>query len=282
MATVLDTLQKGTGYLEKHGVEDARLNMQHLIAHTLKCDRMQVYVNFDRDLSETQLEILRDLTRRRARGEPLQHLLGDVPFCGFTFRSDRRALIPRQETEELTERCARLDLPLGARILDLGCGCGVIGLSLAGLLAPKNPEVTLSDISPEALSLAEENRDSLGLTDRVALVQSDLFSSITGRFHLIVSNPPYISRSEETSLSREVRNDPEIALYGGESGTEIIAALLASAGQHLEPGGLIALEFGIGQDETVAGLAGDAGFEKIRVEPDLCGVKRFLFAIWGS
>jgi release factor glutamine methyltransferase len=284
MATVLDTLQKGTAYLEKHGVDEARLNMQLLLAHALKCERMQLYLDFDRVLDETQLEKLRELTKRRGRGEPLQHLLGTVEFCGREFLTDARALIPRPETEELVERLSRdLRAPAreGLRILDLGTGSGVIGLSLAADLAEFSPLVTLVDVSPEALALAGENLARLGLdAARVRLVESDLFAGVAGRHDLIVANLPYIPESERTALSREVRRDPDLALFGGgEAGTEIMERCLADCAGHLEPGGRVALEFGEGQGPRLAAAAAAGGLDGVEIVKDLSGCERFLFAV---
>lgn len=278
MATVLDTLKKGTEYLAKHGVEDARLNMQYLLAHVLKCNRMQIYVDFDRELTEPQLGALRTMTLARAKGQPLQHLLGTTEFFGLEFKTDQRALIPRPETEELTELCSKLPLPPEPKILDLGCGSGVIGLSLARLLAERHPDLVLADISPEALELAEENRKALVPDAKVRLVQSDLFSNLPGAFHLIVANLPYIPNSEQTQLSREVQKDPPVALYGGETGTEIILRLIDEAESHLETGGVLALEFGLGQEEIIKSAIVNKKFDNIQVLRDLRQVYRFLFA----
>jgi len=278
MPTLLDTLKKGTEYLERHGVTEARLNMENLLAHALRCDRMQLYLDFDRPLAENQLSVLRDLTKRRARGEPLQHLTGSVEFCGHEFLSDRRALVPRPETEELVAKLLAREWPTPVRILDVGTGSGVIGLSLALQLAPCSPEVTLSDISPDALDLARENAERLGLaTGPVSFVSGDLLDGITGRFHLIAANLPYIPSGEAPSLSREVLRDPPEALFGGEAGTEFMVRLLGDAIPHLEPGGLIALEFGIGQADVLRTTAEDGGWTDVRVERDLSGIDRFLF-----
>ena len=282
MPTVLDTLQKGTAYLEKHGVEEPRLNMQYLLAHALRCERMQLYMDFDKPIEEPELGKLRDLTKRRAQGEPLQHLMGTVEFCGREFASDHRALIPRPETEELVERLRKVrDWPHGVRLLDMGTGSGVIGLSLAGDLAEKSPQVVLADTCPEALSLAAENRERLGLDQAaVTLVKSDLFSAIEGRFDLIVANLPYVPESERTDLSREVRRDPELALFGGgERGTEIMLRFLKEVPAYLQPGGLVAMEFGEGQAEELAKAATEAELESVEIVIDLSGHARFLFAV---
>lgn len=279
MPTVLDTLTKGADYLAKHGVEDARLNMEHLIAWVLKCDRMQVYVQFDQELVEPKISQLRELTMRRSKGEPLQHLLGSVEFCGLEFKTDDRALIPRPETEELTDRCSKLTLPSPLRVLDMGCGSGVIGLSLAHLLADKNPSIVLVDLSSEALALAEENRQALVPEADIHLIESDLFSNVEGVFDLIVANLPYIPKGDQTTLSREVQRDPSLALYGGEVGTELIERFFQELAPHIESGGRIALEYGIHQEESIATLAASAKFESIEIISDLSGVNRFLLAV---
>ena len=208
MATILDTLKKGTEYLEKYEVEDARLNMEHLIAHVLKIDRMQLYLDFDRPIPEPALESLRELTKLRSKGEPLQHILGSVEFCDLEFKSDARALVPRPETEEMVSLILSHDWPEKISLLDIGCGSGVIGLSLVHHLGDRIERAVLSDISSEALALTAENAESLSLTDRVELVESDLLENITGHFDLIAANLPYIPSAEETSLSREVQARP--------------------------------------------------------------------------
>ena len=279
MPTLLDTLQKGTAYLEKHGIEEARLNMQHLIAHTLKCDRMQLYVDFDRPMDEPALVTLRELLKRRGDGEPLQHLLGNVEFCDLVFKSDDRALIPRPETEELADKLLKVTTwPDSPKILDMGCGSGIIGLTLASKI--KGAEVLLADISGEALSLAKENAETLSI--EAEFVESDLFSNITkdhGPFDLIVANLPYIPDSEITKLSREVQRDPTTALAGGEIGTEIMDRLMSEAPGYLSENGRIALEFGIDQAEALTKSAEAAGFEKVKVIRDFAGIERFLFAV---
>lgn len=278
MATILDTLKKGTEYLQKHEVEEARLNMEWLIAHVLKVGRMQLYIDFDRDIPESALESLRDLTKRRGRGEPLQHLLGTVEFCDLDFKTDGRALIPRPETEDLTRRLLAREWPRDAAILDLGCGSGVIGLSLAHGLMGKGVSVTLADVSPEALSLAKENAIVLPEGSEVRFVESDLFSAIEGTYDLIAANLPYIPDADETELSREVRRDPALALYGGPLGTEIMDRFLRESAAYLNPGGLIAMEFGIGQAETLRLLAEDLGYDPVEIQSDMGGIERFLFA----
>ncbi|MFN0127730.1 MAG: N5-glutamine methyltransferase family protein [Verrucomicrobiales bacterium] len=156
MKTILEVLTAGASFLERKGVESPRLNMEHLLAHALGMRRMDLYRQFDRPVSESELAPLREWTTRRASGEPLQHLLGTVEFHRFSFRSDGRALIPRPETEELVEKIiARRRKNPPHWILDMGCGSGVIGLSLAAMFS--DAHVILADASPTALELARQN-----------------------------------------------------------------------------------------------------------------------------
>lgn len=280
MATILDTLKKGAEYLQRHEVDEARLNMELLIAHVLKVGRMQLYLDFDRPLTEPQIATLRELTVRRGKGEPLQHLLGKVEFCDLDFLTDSRALVPRPETEELTRHLLAQGWSEGVAILDMGCGSGIIGLSLAHHLADRGARVTLADVSGDALALARENAERL-LPGAASLtfVESDLFSGLAaGRFDLVVANLPYIPRSAETALSREVLRDPPLALYGGETGTEVMIRFLDEVSDHLKPGGKIAMEFGIEQGPELAGLAEARGFSEVTLRKDLGGIERFLFA----
>lgn len=278
MTTVLDILQKGTDFLARKGVGESRLTMQNMLAHRLGCERMQLYVDFDRALTEADVEALREWVKRRSTGEPLQHILGSVEFCGRTFVVDARALIPRPETEELVEMLiARLKQP-PARLLDVGCGSGVIGLSLASHFGGETTAV-LVDAFEAALSLAEENRQALEI-ENATLLTSDLFAALDPKspFDLIVANLPYIASGEIDGLDREVQRDPRTALDGGQSGLEIMLRFLADCPKFLNPTGLIAMEFGEGQADELSKAAKIAGLENIEIVKDLSGHQRFLFA----
>ncbi len=275
MTTVLETIDGGTRYLEKRGVEDARRNMQMLVARQLGCTRMELYLQFDRPLEESALAPLREMLRKRGEGVPLQHLLGSVGFHKHEFKTDARALIPRPETEELAEWVLSWELPGSQRVLDMGCGSGVIGLTLAA--ARPEWDVTLADVSPEALELARENAASLRL-GRVSLVESDLFSRVDGAFDVIVGNLPYVPESERATMAREVLHDPALALFGGADGLDVIRRFVERAFGHLVPGGRLVMEIGHDQAAAVRSLLDACGFTGIDVKSDLSGIARFPVA----
>jgi release factor glutamine methyltransferase len=278
--TVLEVLQSMTAYFKKSRIDNPRLNAEHLLAHVLGCTRMELYLEFEKNLGETELATLRQLVRRRGQGEPLQHLLGTVEFCGYTFLCDKRAMVPRPETEELVELLLQSTVHHPpSNILDVGTGSGVIALSLAA----KFPEAQIHaiDLSEEALELAHENAQQLGLSARVDFAKSDLLKNIRGKFDLIVANLPYISSQDRHLLSREVLHDSEVALFGGARGDELIRELIEQAPPHLRPGGLLALEAGIGQSEALSGVLTQKKYRDICWKNDYSGTSRFMFARYG-
>ena len=274
MTTVLETLDKGTAYLAKKGIEDARRNMQQLVAHQLGCTRMDLYLRFDQPLEESDLAPLRDLLKRRGDGVPLQHLLGSVTFHRRDFKTDSRALIPRPETEELAEWLLKhAALPANPRVLDMGCGSGVLGLTLAAEVP--GSQVTLADLSPNALALARENATLLEIAN-ATFVESDLFAALAGQpFDLIVANLPYVPETDRASLSKEVSHDPDLALFGGPDGLDVIRRFIPAAKDHLAPGGWLAMEIGIDQSAEVESLLRAATLTDVLTLKDLSGIPRF-------
>jgi release factor glutamine methyltransferase len=279
--TVLEVLQSTTGYFQKHNVESPRLNAEHLLAHVLGRKRIELYLEFERELKESELTPLRGLVKRRVEGEPLQHLLGTVEFCGRTFACDKRALVPRPETEQLVELLVsnfKSEIANG-RVVDVGTGSGVIALSLAG--EHPEAEIVATDISENALALARENADRLGLGAHVHFLKSDLLENVEGTFDVIAANLPYISTEQRQTLSREVLRDPDVALFAGVPGDKLLRELIAQAPPWLRPGGLLALEIGSGQEETLVAAMTEKNYRDIWAENDYSGVKRFLFARYG-
>ena len=279
--TVLEVLQSSAEYFKKRNVESARLNAEHLLAYVLGRKRLELYLEFERALTETELAPLRDLVRRRGQGEPLQHLLGSVEFCGQTFLCDKRALVPRPETEQLVEMLSSKIQPAGAtlRIVDVGTGSGVIALSLAAKFP--NAKVNGVDISDEALALARENAARLNLSDEVQFSKGNLLESFDERFDVIVANLPYVATHERASLAREVLRDPEIAVFAGDQGDEMIRALIDQVPARAEPNALLALEIGLDQSERLSVLLREKNFHDIEAERDYAGKLRFLFGRYG-
>ena len=278
--TVLEVLQSTTAYFKKRDIEGARLNAEHLLAHALNRKRIELYLEFERPLTEAELAPLRELVRRRGQGEPLQHLLGTVEFAGRVFLCDKRALVPRPETEELVERIIQsASAARPSAIVDVGTGSGVIALSLAAQFP--EAEVDAVDISEEALALARENATRLDLSGRVRFAKSDLLTGIEGSFDLIAANLPYVAKGDRSSLSREVLHDPAVAVFGGERGDEVVRELIGAARDRLRPGGMLALEVGIGQADDLAELLAEKNYHDIASIRDYCGVTRFLFGRYG-
>lgn len=276
MTTILEVLEKGTKYLSTKGVADPRLNMEHMVAHELGLKRMDLYVRFDQPLEDSTLASLREKLKKRGEGIPLQHLNGTVHFHKYEFHCDARALIPRPETEELVEIILKNTFPKPARILDLGCGSGVIGLSLAKELGENCAELTLADFSPDALSLAKEN--AISLEQETIFNHTDLFSDLTGQFDLIAANLPYVALRDRETLEKELAHDPEIALFSGEDGLDLIRIFVKEVFEKLTPGGLLAMEVGYDQGEIVCDLLKENGLIDVQLKKDLSGIARFPLA----
>lgn len=279
MRTVLEIIKMSADFLGGKGVEQPRLNAELMVGHALGLKRMQLYLQFERPLAESELETIRGYLRRRGQREPLQYILGETDFLGMALKTDRRALIPRPETEYLV---SLLTEKMGAsprRVLDLGTGTGAIALALATHWP--EAQVLATDVSTDALALAQENVEQVGLGGRVQLLQSDWYQQVPAdaRFDLIVSNPPYLSDREADETLVEVKNfEPRIALTPGGLGLESIQRIIAGAPAHLNEGGLVAMETGIAQHEAIAGLLVTAGFSRHEFLPDLTGRPRFAWA----
>jgi release factor glutamine methyltransferase len=248
MKSVLEVLQLSTRFLQDRNVDKPRRLVEELLSSLLHCRRMDLYMQFDRPLEEGELSTLREWLKRVIQNEPVQYILGEVDFFGCTIKVDRRALIPRPETELLVEHIAKK--VKGQKTLwDVCTGSGCIGISLK----KKFPhlEVSLSDISPEAISLARENGVKNGVD--VAFYEGDLLAPFQGRkVDIVVSNPPYIATNEFLTLDPSVRDfEPKQALIGGDRGLSFYERLAAEIPEYLNPGGLVFLEIGSAQGKDV-------------------------------
>jgi release factor glutamine methyltransferase len=280
--TVLETIQRSAEFLTQKGVDSPRLQAELLLAHVLKLPRMRLYLNFERTLTLTELDGMRDVVKRRGRREPLQHIVGSTSFCGYEIAVDRRVLVPRPETEVLAELGWEFLSTLNSRpstCLDFGTGSGCLAVALA-MKCPQ-VQVTALDISPEALALARENVARHDLADRVRLVEGDRFAALPtdARFDLIISNPPYIPAAEIATLQPEVREfDPRAALDGGADGLDFIRQLAVEAGAFLAQGGRLMFEFGDGQADAARGIFTGQNWVVEAVREDYSQRPRFLVA----
>jgi release factor glutamine methyltransferase len=279
METILSILTKTTAFFSKYGIESPRLDAELLLAHVLGCNRLKLYTEFERPLTEETLAILRPLLKRRAAREPIQYIIGNTDFMDFTLTTDRRALIPRPETEELVELIVetfRTGSKTPASILDLGTGTGAIACALARQYP--GSRVTATDCSADALSLARENVQTLALQERVTLRQSHWFAAVEGTFDLIVSNPPYLADAELSEVAPELlKHEPHGALSSGPTGMEAIEVLLREAPRFLTPAGTLFLETGSGQREAILQLASELGYgDRLQCRNDLNRRHRFV------
>ncbi len=282
MLSLLEIITKTTEFFASRGVESPRLNAEQIVGHALGLKRMQLYVQFERLLTTAELDQIRPLVKRRAQREPLQHILGTVEWGGLILKCDKRALVPRPETEELFELVLEKVRPTeGAplRVLDLGTGTGALALALAK--AWPTARVTALDASEDALSLARENAAALGLVERVNFLKSDWFSvlPLDARYEVIVSNPPYLTGDEVASAEPEVRiHDPMTALVAADEGMADLRVILGGAKSRLVEGGLLALETGVDQHPALVAAAEQAGLAGVESRKDLSGRDRFITA----
>jgi release factor glutamine methyltransferase len=274
--TPLKLLSWTQGFFARSEVDAPRLTAELLLAHALRCDRVRLYLDFDKPLGEPELTAFRELVKRRAAGEPTAYLVGKKEFYGRPFRVDRRVLVPRPETELLVE-AALGALPAGGAALDLCTGTGCIALTLA--LEKPGVRVAAVDLSPDALAVARDNATALGA--EVELLQGDLFAPLPPerRFDVIASNPPYIPSGELPGLSREVRQEPALALDGGPDGLAVARRLVAEARARLAPGGTLLVELHESHAESLPALCRAAGFAKVALHKDLAGLPRFVVAV---
>ena len=261
--------------------DEARLKCEWLTSRILDCPRLELSARKDLLLTEFQYRQIEAGATRLAEGEPLQYILGETEFMGHVFICDRRALIPRPETEQLTAWMLADDLlwkTNSPAIADVGAGSGCIVISLA--LEQPEGRYMATDTSAAALALARENAARHGVLPRIRFLACDLLSAATpASLSAVVSNPPYVRMAEWAQLDRSVRDfEPRAALLGGSDGLAVIRPLMAQAFQALKPGGVFFLEIGEDQGAAVLELACAAGFREIKVRPDLAGKDRMVRA----
>ena len=274
--TIRQALQNAAHTLETAGVPDARTDAEWLLAHVTGQSRMELRLAASTELTREQERRFSSLLLSRAQREPLQYLLGTQNFYGLPIAVDERALIPRQETEELCQwGLSLLEALPSPQVLDLCTGSGAIAVALKRL-CPR-AQVCASDLSAPALSLARENARANGADIR--FFQGDLWEPLAGlRFDLIVSNPPYIPSAECGVLQAEVLFEPRMALDGGPDGLAFYRRIAQGAAAHLNPGGWLLLEVGQGEAADVCCLLTAAGLADAAVRRDIYGVARMVGA----
>lgn len=308
--TVLELLRWTTDYFSRSGIDSARLDAEVLLAHALETERLRLYIDYEKPVLPEERDRYRALVQRRARERvPVSQLLGEREFWSLPFKVTSDVLTPRPETETLVEfglskatswdprghvpaeRTARSaeagrdgeggisDAQNTIRILDIGTGSGAIALSLASELP--HAEITATDLSERALQIAILNADQLHTRERIRFLAGDLFEPVASeRFDLIVSNPPYVARKDAASCPPELSHEPEMALFAGHDGLDVIRRLIVCAGEHLSPGGWLGIELSPEQADTVEQELSQAGFVDVERRFDLASRPRVVGARW--
>ncbi len=280
---ILKLLEWSTQYFQSKGIESPRLDAEVLLAQNLSLSRVQLYMQFDRPLTELELQNFKALLKRRSDREPLAYILGKKEFYSMEFKVSPDVLIPRPETELLVEKAIKhfeTSSALPHRFLDIGTGSGCISITLAKHFP--HAEVTTLDISEKALQIAQQNAQKHQLETRIEFLQLDFMEAdsrknLTGAFDLIISNPPYVAQKAIAQLAPELQFEPLGALSGGEEGLDFYQELIPWTYSHLKPEGLALFEIGFDQAESIEKLATKAGFQKVNILKDYAGHPRMAF-----
>jgi release factor glutamine methyltransferase len=274
--TVQEIIKRSTEYLQKQSITQPRLQAEEILADVIGLKRLDLYLNFDRPLQENELQICREHLQRRAKGEPLQYIRGQVEFLNCTIKVTPDVLIPRQETEILADKVIKSlsNIEPGTTLLDLCCGSGCLAIAIK----KRFPElrVVASDLSKEALAITKQNAQDNQV--EIECVQGDLFENIHESFDIILSNPPYIAEHEYDGLEREVRQfEPKQALISGPTGLEIYRSIEKAIKKYLKPKGQVWLEIGTDQGSKVLEIFDKGKWKAISLEKDWAGHDRFFF-----
>lgn len=277
--TVLELLRWTTDHFTSRGIEGARLDAECLLAHALAVPRLQLYLDFEKPVLEAERAVFRELVRRRSSDRvPVSQLIGEREFWSMPLRVTSAVLTPRPETETLVTVALDL-LPEGKplRVLEIGTGSGAVALALA----KERPEIVLTatDVSPEALRIAQENAERVGMAGRIRWLEGDGLDPVRGEiFDLVVSNPPYVAEADRAALPPELDHEPDVALFSGPDGTSLLRRLTLGVGQVLAVGGWLALEHAPTQGAAVAAFCRTAGLTQIANRRDLADRPRVTSA----
>ncbi len=284
--TVKRLLEWTTGFFKDHGSESPRLEAEILLAHSLKCSRIELYTRFDEEPKEEVKTLFRDLVKRRGKGEPVAYLTGAREFFSLEFNVASDVLIPRPETEHLVletiELVKKNKNQASWKICDLGTGSGNIAVTLAKNIAAA--EITAIDISENALKIARKNADKNKVSDKIRFIKSDLFAALPAGedpFDIIVSNPPYVTEEEYRQLEPMVRDfEPKEALLAGPDGCSVIGRIVQNAPDYLKSGGNIFIEASpMIIDHVIEIFQKNGNWCEIKKIKDLSRLERFAAAV---
>jgi len=280
MITVLESIKLATEYLNKKGIESGRANAEFLLADIINCKRLDLYLLFDRPLTDEELQRFRDLLKRRGMFEPLQYILGKVEFFGIELKVTPDVLIPRPETELLVENVLhQLSKENKQEILDIGCGCGNIPIALS--LNNEQIAVTGTDINERVLKVANENAEKNNVMSKIKFIHHDILKdemSIFPMFDLVISNPPYVSKENYSTLQREILEfEPRIAVTDEGDGYTFYRAISEKVSKKLKPKGKLFFEVAEGQSDTVKKIMEENNFINIIVKKDYQNIDRIVY-----
>lgn len=280
MITVLESINLSTQYLSKKGIESPRTNAELLLANIIGCKRLELYLSFDRPLGETELQMYREQIKRRGRFEPLQYITGKVEFFGLELEVNPAVLIPRPETELLVENILhQFSKEKELIILDIGCGSGNIAIALAANLPAA--KITSTDVSAEALKVAEENSKKHNVSSRIKFVKHNILLNDLNNFPMfdfVVSNPPYVSQESFSTLQREIKEfEPGIAITDDSDGYTFFRIITEKARAKLKEDGKLFFEVAQGQSEDVQQIMAKNNFQNIGVIKDYQNIDRVIF-----
>ncbi|MCE2414802.1 peptide chain release factor N(5)-glutamine methyltransferase [Candidatus Poribacteria bacterium] len=285
MWSVVDLLDWTVGYFQQHGVPNPRLDAEVLLGHLLEKSRLQLYLHFEMPVFQEHLTPFRELIKKRIAHTPVSYLTNRKEFMSLDFYVDERVLIPRPETEQLVETILITETENSQRLLELGTGSGVIATSLA--LQQPEWEIVATDISESALTVARKNAETHACVSQIEFLAGDLFEPVAAinanedaQFDWIVCNPPYIKNTERATLSPDVRDhEPEIALFAGDDGLDVIRRLIAEAPKYLAPEGRLILEIGATQAKPVQTLLdAESAYATYELFNDYAGKERIVLA----
>ncbi len=283
---IVDLLNDSSKMLSEKGIENARLNAEQLLRHTLGINRVDLYLNQDRYLTQTEAAAFKRCLKRRADREPLQYILGEAEFMSLPFVVDENVLIPRPETEILVEKTIQMCKEKFAskdqiEVLEFGTGSGCISVSLAKYL--ENARITSLDISRDALKVAEKNAGLNGVDDRIQFINQDCTSSkianyFPDKFDVLVSNPPYVSPTDFEDLPEEIKKyEPAVALSDNRDGLSFYRKIAELSPELIKISGFLMLELGLGQAVAVKEIFVKTSFNNINIFQDLNEIDRILF-----